>query len=162
MKVLIDHIKKFPKEALIGADAAHHLTFAIEEVSASDHNERRDYHDGGTGDSGGQKAKMAFTVLAAALCYRFRHNQSEDSNAFRLVMIDEMFGKSDEDNSQQAVDVFKKFDFQLILVCPLEGKVRLLGSHVGSYQLVSNPKRNFSSVTQVTVEQLPGNDAKAA
>ena len=162
MKLLIDHIKNFPKEALIGADAGHHLTFAIEEVSATDHSERRDYHDGGTGDSGGQKAKMAFTVLAAALCYRFRHNQSEDSNAFRLVMIDEMFGKSDEDNSQQAVDVFKKFDFQLILVCPLEGKVRLLGSHVGSYQLVSNPKRNFSSITQVTVEQLPGNDAKAA
>src|SRR5947209_5430493 len=68
------------------------------------------------------EAKLAFTILAAALCFQFKHSRERDSNAFRLVMVDEMFSKSDDENSRYALELFTRFDFQLLLVTPMEGK----------------------------------------
>lgn len=162
LEELIRYIDENKVAAEMGADPTRWLNFAVEEVLAEDHKVRRDYVPGGGGGSGGQKAKLAFTILAAALCYRMHHSQSKDSNAFRLVMIDEMFAKSDDMNSRQALDVFEKFDFQLVLVSPLDGKVRLVVKNVGSYHLVTNPTYRNSSITPITVVEFERHQRKGA
>jgi hypothetical protein len=53
-----------------------------------------------TGKSGGQKGKLAFTILASALSAQYGLSKSpSDSPNFRLVVIDEAFSRTDESNS---------------------------------------------------------------
>lgn len=153
LKALIDYIKHNRAAALAGANSNNWLTFTVIESERATDRPITVSSDS-AGDSGGQKAKLAFTILAAALCFQFRHSRQQDSNAFRLVMVDEMFSKSDDENSRYALDLFTRFDYQLMLVTPMEGKARLPMPYVKTYHLVSNPTKRASTITQVTVETV--------
>jgi uncharacterized protein YPO0396 len=52
------------------------------------------------------------------------------------------------------MDLFTKFDFQLLLITPLEGKARLPLPFVKSYHSISNPTYKASSITRVSVEAI--------
>ena len=153
LEALITFVKENREAALVGANTNHWLTFAVIE-SERVTNQQVTISSDSAGDSGGQKAKLAFTILAAALCFQFKHSRQRDSNAFRLVMVDEMFSKSDDENSRYALELFTRFDFQLLLVTPMEGKARLPMPYVKTYHLVSNPTKKASTITQATVEMV--------
>lgn len=153
LEALITFVNQNREAALVGANTNHWLTFAVLECERLTEVQVTVSSDS-SGDSGGQKAKLAFTVLAAALCFQFKHSRERDSNAFRLVLIDEMFSKSDDENSRYALDLFTRFDFQLMLVTPMEGKARLPMPYVKTYHLVSNPTKKSSTITQATVDQV--------
>lgn len=154
VRALVTYIREHRGEAEKGANPNHWETYAIEETSPSDPSFQPKWHSDSDGNSGGQKAKLACTILAAAMAFQLNHTRNKHSNAFRLVMVDEIFAKSDDVNSAYALSIFEKFDFQLLLVTPRDGRLKLVQPYVGSFHLVQNPTTMASTITSVTRVEL--------
>ena len=74
-------------------DVRHWFTFSASERWREDGREFEHYADSG-GKSGGQKEKLAYTVLAASLAYQFGlEMDAPRTRSFRFVVIDEAFGR---------------------------------------------------------------------
>lgn len=132
------------------SDSRNWLDFGIRELRSED-KVQVDYFDSSQGKSGGQKAKLAFTILAAAL--HAQYGLAEDAkrtDTFRLVIIDEIFARTDEPNSRRALTLFQNMGFQLILAAPWEAKVRIAEPFVSSYHLALNPNNDASTVLRAT------------
>jgi uncharacterized protein YPO0396 len=154
VKALVTYIRERRSEAEKGANPNHWETFAIAELRPEEPERPVNWFTDSDGNSGGQKAKLACTILAAAMAFQLRHTRSRHSNAFRLVMVDEIFAKSDDVNSAYALSIFEKFDFQLLLVTPRDGRLKLVQPYVGSFHLVQNPTTMASTITSVTRVEL--------
>ena len=90
-------------------DVRNWFKFAAREYDAAS-GDPGSYYDGGTGQSGGEKGKLAFLVLVAAIAYQYDLRPDEpDSDRFHFVMVDEMFSRSDDTRAKYA----------LKSVCPL-------------------------------------------
>ncbi len=113
------------------------------------------YYDGGTGQSGGEKGKLAFLVLVAAIAYQYDIDpDDEQSDRFHFVMVDEMFSRSDDTRAKYALDLFERFGLQLMIVAPLDAKARVTEQHVGLYgHIVKDPDTNRSELISVTAQQ---------
>ncbi|MBK5201026.1 MAG: hypothetical protein JJE21_05770 [Spirochaetaceae bacterium] len=108
--------------------------YAVEEYNVESGLQERFYADS-AGISGGQKAKLAYTILAAAIAHQFDVFDSENkSKAFRFVIVDEAFSKSDDSNSKYAMNLFKEMDLQLMVVTPMD-KVNLVEPFIESIQV---------------------------
>ncbi|MFZ0546321.1 MAG: SbcC/MukB-like Walker B domain-containing protein, partial [Candidatus Promineifilaceae bacterium] len=102
-------------------DVRQWLNFAAIERYRSDDSEKHYYSDS-SGKSGGQKAKLAYTILASAIAFQFGLERGETkSQSFRFVVVDEAFSRSDEKNSRYAMQLFKELDLQLLVVTPMTG-----------------------------------------
>ncbi len=136
-------------------DVRNWFQFAAQEV-VSETGERRSYYDGGTGQSGGEKGKLAFLVLVAAIAYQYNIDpMAPISDRFHFVMVDEMFSRSDDLHAEYALDLFQKFGLQLLIVAPLDSKVRVTEPYVGTYVHVTKDRESHrSSVLSMTSEQL--------
>ncbi|MEO5655248.1 MAG: SbcC/MukB-like Walker B domain-containing protein, partial [Nitrosospira sp.] len=74
-------------------DVRNWFVFAASERWREDDSEHEHYSDSG-GKSGGQKEKLAYTILAASLAYQFGLEWGVvRSRSFRFVVIDEAFGR---------------------------------------------------------------------
>lgn len=157
---LIDRIREKPDWATKVTDTRTWLTFAVEELRREDNGQVNYYSDTG-GKSGGQKAKLAFTILASAIAYQYGiAKDSTNPNSFRFVVVDEMFARSDEANSKYALQLFAKFQLQLLIVCPFDARARVVEPFVSSYHLSLNPTTQASTVRTITVEEIHEHLAK--
>lgn len=151
---LINRIREKPDWATKVTDTRTWLTFAVEELRREDNGQENFYSDTG-GKSGGQKAKLAFTILASAIAYQYGiAKDSTNPNSFRFVVVDEMFARSDEANSKYALQLFAKFQLQLLIVCPFDARARVVEPFVSSYHLSLNPTTQASTVRTITVEEI--------
>ena len=83
-----------------------------------DGSEHEHYTDSG-GKSGGQKEKLAYTVLAASLAYQFGLEWGAvRSRSFRFVVIDEAFGRGSDESARYGLELFRKLNLQLLIVTP--------------------------------------------
>ena len=134
-------------------DVRRWFVFAVEEYDAQTQSQVRYYQDS-AGISGGQKAKLAYTILAAAIAHQFDvFDTSNVSRSFRFVIVDEAFSKSDDDNSRYAMDLFKKMDLQLMVVTPKD-KVNLVEPYIKSVQVTVCNDGQHSFVHSLTKESL--------
>lgn len=116
-------------------------------------NAEKEFYAGTSGKSGGQKEKLAYTILASALAYQFGLNyQEERSKSFRFVVIDEAFGRGDDESTQFGLDLFKKLNLQLLIVTPMQ-KIHVIENYIRSVHYVSNPEGNNSQISNMSVEQ---------
>ncbi|MEG1407652.1 MAG: SbcC/MukB-like Walker B domain-containing protein, partial [Ruthenibacterium sp.] len=100
-------------------DVRNWFVFSASERKKIDDTEYEHYTDSG-GKSGGQKEKLAYTILAASLVYNYGLNQDYiDNTSFRLVVIDEAFLKSSDDSAKYGLQLFEQLHFQLVIVTPL-------------------------------------------
>ncbi len=76
------------------------------------------YTDSG-GKSGGQKEKLAYTILAASLSYQYGLAGGA-LDTFRFVMIDEAFGRGSDESTRFALELFDRLQLQLLVVTPLQ------------------------------------------
>lgn len=114
----------------------------------------KEYYEGSGGKSGGQKEKLAYTILASALAYQFGLSFGESqSRSFRFVAIDEAFGRGSDESTRYGLELFKKLDLQLLIVTPLQ-KINIIERHVKSVHLVSNREGNRSEVTSLSIESF--------
>ncbi len=136
-------------------DVRNWFNFAAREI-IKETGEARSYYDGGTGQSGGEKGKLAFLVLVAAIAYQYDLDpDATQSERFQFVMVDEMFSRSDDAHAEYALDLFARFGLQLLIVAPLDAKARVTEPYVGTYlHVVKNKQTNRSELLSITADEL--------
>ncbi len=154
IRTLFGRLRSDEKWRRFVTDTRNWLDFRVDEVTY-EQPERVFPHSSTDSKSGGQKAKLAFTVMAAAVAYQYGLlREHADERSFRFVVIDEIFGKTDETNSIYALKLFRKFKLQLLVVCPFSAQARVVDDFVSSYHLTSNPEWNNSQLISATLEQI--------
>ena len=93
-------------------------TFAASERTRDENAPVEHYTDSG-GKSGGQKEKLAYTILAASLSYQYGLAVGGEY-AFRFVMIDEAFGRGSDESTRFGLELFGRLELQLLVVTPLQ------------------------------------------
>jgi uncharacterized protein YPO0396 len=120
----------------------------------------KEFYEGSGGKSGGQKEKLAYTILASALAYQFGLQFGESkSRSFRFVVIDEAFGRGSDESTRYGLELFRKLSLQLLIVTPLQ-KLHIIEGHVNSFHFVSNKDGNNSQVSNFTKEEYELEKAK--
>ncbi len=132
-------------------DVRRWFDFAARELDAVSGQERSCYEDS-SGQSGGEKAKLAFTILVAAIAYQFDIDPAEPADdRLHFVVVDEMFSKVDDRYAEYALQLFEKFGLQLLIVAPLDAKARVTEPYVGCYlHTVKNEKTRTSDVISLS------------
>jgi uncharacterized protein YPO0396 len=136
-------------------DVRNWYRFSASERWQSDHSEKEFYSDS-AGKSGGQKEKLAYTILASALAYQFGLSQSEanrpsrTTRTFCFVMIDEAFGRGSDESARYGLELFAKLGLQLLIVTPLQ-KIHVIENYVRSVHLVHNNNGNDSVLRSLTI-----------
>lgn len=116
-------------------------------------NEEFEHYTSSGGKSGGQKEKLAYTVLAASLAYQFGLEWEETrSRSFRFVVIDEAFGRGSDESARYGLELFKKLNLQLLIVTPLQ-KIHVIEPYVQCVGFVSSPEEKESHLRTLTIEE---------
>jgi len=132
-------------------DVRNWFEFSASERWREDGAEHEHYADSG-GKSGGQKEKLAYTILAASLAYRFGLEWgAARSRAFRFVVIDEAFGRGSDESADFGLKLFERLGLQLLIVTPLQ-KIRIIEPYVASVGFVTNPDGRASSLRNLAIE----------
>lgn len=133
-------------------DVRNWFSFAASERYVEDNSEYEHYTDSG-GKSGGQKEKLAYTVLAASLAYQFGLEWGEvRSRSFRFVVIDEAFGRGSDESARFGLELFKRLNLQLLIVTPLQ-KIHIIEPYVSSVGFVYSPEGRESMLRTLTIRQ---------
>lgn len=134
-------------------DVRQWFVFSASERWRADDVEYENYTDSG-GKSGGQKEKLAYTVLAASLAYQFKLDWgAERSKSFRFVVIDEAFNRGSELSTRYALDLFTRLGLQLLIVTPLQ-KIHVIEPHVAAVGFVDNPSGSYSRLQCLTISEF--------
>ena len=137
------------------------FTFAASERWREDDTEHEHYSDSG-GKSGGQKEKLAYTILAASLAYQFGLESGQvRSRSFRFVVIDEAFGRGSDESTQYALRLFSELDLQLLIVTPLQ-KIHIIEPFVASVGFIHNKDGRTSRLRNLSIEEYREERARAA
>ena len=132
-------------------DVRNWLEFAADERYRDDNTQRQYYVDSQS-LSGGEKAKLAYTILASAIAYQFGiRNEGRRAKSFRFAVVDEAFSKVDPENSIYAMELFKQLDLQLMVVTPLD-KINLAEPYINSVHFVQNRAKRNSEVFDLPME----------
>jgi uncharacterized protein YPO0396 len=128
------------------------FVFSASERWQEDGGEREFFSDS-SGKSGGQKEKLAYTILASALAYQYGiDQQARSARAFRFVMIDEAFGRGSDESTRYGLELFTKLGLQLLIVTPLQ-KIHIIEDYVRSVHLVHSPDGRESMLRSLTIEE---------
>jgi uncharacterized protein YPO0396 len=133
-------------------DVRNWYTFAASERYREDDAEYEHYADSG-GKSGGQKEKLAYTILAASLAYQFKLEWgATKSRTFRFAVIDEAFGRGSDESTRFALELFGRLGLQLLIVTPLQ-KIHVIEPYVSTVGFVDNPQSNNSRLQTLTIDE---------
>lgn len=133
-------------------DVRNWFSFSASERWREDDSEHEHYSDSG-GKSGGQKEKLAYTVLAASLAYQFGLEWGERrSRSFRFVVIDEAFGRGSDESAQYGLELFQRLNLQLLVITPLQ-KIHIIEPYVASVGFVHSPDGRQSMLRNLTIEE---------
>ncbi|MBP6723392.1 MAG: AAA family ATPase [Halioglobus sp.] len=133
-------------------DVRNWFLFAASERWREDGSEHEHYSDSG-GKSGGQKEKLAYTILAASLAYQFGLEWGAlRSRSFRFVVIDEAFGRGSDESAQYGLTLFQQLNLQLLIVTPLQ-KIHIIEPFVASVGFVHNEDGRASKLRNLSIEE---------
>jgi uncharacterized protein YPO0396 len=142
-------------------DVRNWFTFAASERWREDDTEHEHYSDSG-GKSGGQKEKLAYTILAASLAYQFGLEWGAvRSRSFRFVVIDEAFGRGSDESAQYGLRLFAQLNLQLLIVTPLQ-KIHIIEPFVASVGFVQNEDGRASKLRNLSIEEYREEKARMA
>ena len=105
----------------------------------------------GAGKSGGQREKLATTCLAAALRYQLG-GTDDGIPIYAPVVLDEAFGKADNEFTELAMKIFTTFGFQMIVATPLKS-VMTLEPFIGGACFVDITDRKHSATLQIEYDK---------
>jgi len=137
------------------------FVFAASERWREDDTEHEHYSDSG-GKSGGQKEKLAYTILAASLAYQFGLEWGAiRSRSFRFVVIDEAFGRGSDESAQYGLRLFAQLNLQLLIVTPLQ-KIHIIEPFVSSVGFVQNEEGRSSKLRNLTISEYREEKARTS
>ena len=112
----------------------------------------REFYSSSNAKSGGQKEKLAYTILAAALAYQFNHQTpGKSGETLRFIMIDEAFGSGSPDLVSYAMSLFESLRLQVMVVTPLN-KINEIEPYVSRVALARGKSGEGSSVQNMSVQ----------
>ena len=133
-------------------DVRNWFAFSASERWREDGREHEHYTNSG-GKSGGQKEKLAYTILAASLAYQFGLEWGETrSRSFRFVLIDEAFGRGSDKSTRYGLQLFQQLNLQLLIVTPLQ-KIHVIEPYVSAVGFVHNEDGSRSMLRNLTIEE---------
>ena len=150
IKDFIDFVRENERNRKFILDLRNWHSFAATELKYEDETETHYYSDSNS-LSGGEKAKLTYTILASAIAYQFGINEST-SRSLRFVIVDEVFSKSDSINAQYAMQLFKQLDLQVMIVTPLD-KLNIAEEYISSVHQVQKTG-DASRVLSLTMERF--------
>jgi uncharacterized protein YPO0396 len=134
-------------------DVRNWFTFAASERWREDNVEYEHYSDS-SGKSGGQKEKLAYTILAASLAYQFGLEWGAvRSRSFRFVVIDEAFGRGSDESTQYGLKLFQQLNLQLLIVTPLQ-KIHIIEPFVNHVGFVQSEEGRVSMIRNLSIEDF--------
>jgi uncharacterized protein YPO0396 len=159
VKLIIERFKGRPgqteadqKWTRLVTDVRNWYIFTASERYREDDSEYETYADSG-GKSGGQKEKLAYTILAASLAYQFKLEWgAAKSRTFRFAVIDEAFGRGSDESTRFALELFGRLGLQLLIVTPLQ-KIHVIEPYVAAVGFVDNPSSRYSRLRTLTIEE---------
>ena len=158
VRTLLERFQADPDGTQRITDVRTWYSTGVKELRQQDNSEAN-FFAATTGKSGGQKAKLAFTILASALTAQYGLSQTQPDNSnFRLVVIDEAFSRTDEQNSQRAMQLFESLGFQVMIVGPFDAKAKLAVPFVRTIHLASNPTGDKSQLLAINRQELESGD----
>ena len=135
------------------------FVFAASERWREDNAEFEHYSDSG-GKSGGQKEKLAYTILAASLTYQFGLERGTGrARSFRFVMLDEAFARGSELSAHYALKLFSELNLQLLVATPLQ-KIHVIEPFVRSVGYVQNEDGRSSKLRNLSIEEFRADKAR--
>lgn len=133
-------------------DVRNWFVFSASERWREDDREHEHYTDAG-GKSGGQKEKLAYTVLAASLAYQFGLEWGViRSRSFRFVVIDEAFGRGSDESARYGLELFQRMNLQLLIVTPLQ-KIHIIEPYVAGLGFVHSEERRQSKLRYLSIDE---------
>jgi uncharacterized protein YPO0396 len=123
--------------------------FAAEQIDSA--GRQVDYYSDSSGKSGGQKAKLAYTILASSIAHQYGLQDAlPNDRTFRFVVIDEAFSKLDDDNARFAMKLFEQLGLQLLVVTPMQ-QLHVIENYVQAYHVVvNNSEGSYSRLFNLT------------
>lgn len=102
--------------------------------------DRINLYEGPTGQSGGQKQRLASVLFGVGLAHMFGlHEDGMSEDALRIMILDEAFALLDQPGSTAAATLIRELGLQIILASPLF-KVHAVSRVVTRMQLVSSDR----------------------
>ncbi len=133
-------------------DVRNWFTFSASEKWTETGEEHEHFTDSG-GKSGGQKEKLAYTILAAALAFQFGIAAGPgNQRSFRFVVIDEAFGRGSDESARYGLELFKRLRLQLLIVTPLQ-KIHVIEPFVANVGFVANEAGDDSQLRNMTIHE---------
>ncbi|HOT28931.1 MAG TPA: ATP-binding protein [Candidatus Ozemobacteraceae bacterium] len=133
-------------------DVRNWFVFSASERWRENDAEYEHYSDSG-GKSGGQKEKLAYTILAASLAYQFGLEYGAvRSRTFRFVVIDEAFARGSDESAQFGLRLFAKLNLQILIITPLQ-KIHVIEPFVSSLGFVHNEQGQCSKLRNLSIEE---------
>lgn len=117
--------------------------------------EEKEYYSDSSGKSGGEKEKLAYTILAASLAYQFGLGSggADEGRRFRFVMIDEAFSHSPGKAADYIFQLFRKLGLQLLVVTPGGEKAFEMQPYLQWVVHIDNPTGAHASRIQMTFDE---------
>jgi uncharacterized protein YPO0396 len=139
-------------------DVRNWFTFSASEKWTETGEEYEHFTDSG-GKSGGQKEKLAYTILAAALAFQFGLGSGKGAGrnagsgrSFRFVVIDEAFGRGSDESARYGLELFQRMKLQLLIVTPLQ-KIHVIEPFVSHVGFVANTTGDDSQLRNMTIQE---------
>lgn len=145
--------KAWTRDAL---DVRNRFTFDCAEWDVASDELIRTHSNAGDNSGGEQEKLMAF-CLAGALSFNLASPESTDNRpVFAQLMLDEAFSKSDPQFAQQALQAFRKFGFQLVIVATVQNATTIQ-PYIDSVVMVSKTEatgRNARPVATIATRTI--------
>lgn len=141
------------KWTLMVTDVRNWFTFAVSErIRKADgsRGEEYEHYTDSSGKSGGQKEKLAYTILAASFVYSFGIAGSGRLPTFRFTVIDEAFLKSSDESARFGLSLFRRMGLQLLVVTPL-AKIPTIEPFISHLGYVSQNENRQSELRNMTI-----------
>lgn len=134
-------------------DVRNWYTFAVSErIRMEDGRcgEEYEHYTDSSRKSGGQKEKLAYTILAASFVYSFGIIGSRALPTFRFTAIDEAFLKSSDESARFGLELFRKMGLQLLVVTPL-AKIPTIEPYISHLGFVSQNEKRQSQIRNLSI-----------
>jgi uncharacterized protein YPO0396 len=119
-----------------------------------DSDKSKETYQGAIGKSGGEKSRLASTILATAIAYQYDIEiDRPEGDTFRFVLIDEALSRIGDEFSAYLFEIFARFHLQLLIIHPRDAKLHITERFVRRYNVALKPGR-FSSVVNMTVHEF--------
>lgn len=118
-----------------------------------ENDEEVEFYSSANAKSGGQKEKLAYTILASALYYQIlqQEKQGRPDTALRFIMIDEAFSSGSPNLAEYALGLFGLMGLQVMVITPMT-KIGVIEPFVQQIGYVECNRNNESAVRNFTVE----------